>query len=133
MQQPSFEQMNKFFSHARAAMQDYDQISTRFWKKWTEQQLEFLQLCNEYGEREFELWANVKGVPELLAGRLDLAIEFGKKFAERSGAALASFAEAGTEAMRGFEVFKDYWTPAPAEEGVAPPAPAPKAKKAGAA
>ena len=133
MQQPSIEQMNKFFSHACAAMQDCDQINTRFWKKWTEQQFELLQLCNEYGKREFELWAKAKGVPDLLVGRLNLVIEFSKRFAERSGAALASLTEAGTEAMGGLEVFKDYRTPAPAEEDVAPPALAPKAKKAGAA
>lgn len=130
------QQINDFYSKAYAAMQHYGQINTRFWEKCSVHQIELLQLCGEFGEREFELWSNGKGLPELLPAQSSLAMEFTKKFANRCGAALASFTEAGTEAMSAFDVFNGYWTPAPAaeEEGAELPArAAPKAKKAAAA
>ncbi len=135
MQQPSFHQINDFYSKAYTAMQDYAQINTRFWNKCTEQQLEFLQLSREFGEREFELWTNGKDLSGCLAAQSNLAMEFSKKFADRCGAALASCTEAGTETMSAFEVFKGYWTPtsAPEQESTERPPRAPKAKKADAA
>lgn len=134
MQQPSIEQMSDFCSRGYAAIKDYEQINTGFWKKCTEQQLEFLQLCTEYGQREFELWTSGKDGPGLLAAQASVAMEFAKKYADQSRAALTSLTEAGVEATRACGFFKGQWTAAPtAEEAVELAVRAPKVRKAEAA
>jgi hypothetical protein len=113
MQQPGIEQMNKFCSQGYAVMKDYGQINTRFWKKCTEQQLEFLQLCTEYGQRAVDLWTNGKDLPGLIGAQSSIAMEFAKKYADQSRAALTSLTEAGMEATRAYGFPKDQWTAAP--------------------
>ncbi len=113
MQQPSIEQMSDFCSRGYAAIKDYEQINTGFWKKCTEQQLEFLRLCTEHGQREFEIWTSGKDLPGLLAAQSSIAMEFAQKCADQSRAALTSLTEAGMEATRAYGFPKGQWTAAP--------------------
>ncbi|MGH8564426.1 MAG: phasin family protein [Gammaproteobacteria bacterium] len=134
MQQPSIEQTNEFCSQAYAVMKDYRQINTRFWTKYTEQQLDFLQLCTKYGQRELELWTNGKDLPGLIGAQSSLAMEFNKECADQFRALLACLTEARAEAMRTFDSFEGHWPPATAaEEDAKPTVQSPAGKRARAA
>ncbi|MGH8478369.1 MAG: phasin family protein [Gammaproteobacteria bacterium] len=121
MQQPSIEQMNEFCSKASAAMKDYEQINTRFWKKCTEQQLQFLRLCTEFGQREFELWTNGKDLPALTASQAQIAREWVTKMNERCSEGFASLRDTSAEVMALVDPGTGGWMPAPVAEGAAPP------------
>lgn len=121
MQQPSIEQMNEFCSQACAAMKDYGQINTRFWERCTEQQLQFLRLCTEYGQREFELWTNGKDLPALTAGQAQIAREWVTKVTERCSEGFASLRDTSAEVMVLVDQGDGGWMPAPVAEGAAPP------------
>ncbi len=124
--------MNGFCSRAYAAMKDYGQINTRFWTKYTEQQLDFLQLYTKYGRREFELWTNGYDLPGLIGAQSSLAMEFNKECADQSRALLASLTEARAEAMRAFDSFEGHWRPPAraANEDAKPTAQSPAGKRA---
>lgn len=120
MQQPNIEQMNEFCSKAYAAMKDYEQINTRFWKECTERQLQFLRLCTEYGQRELELWVNGKDLPALTASQAQIAREWVTKVNEQCSEGFASLRDTSAEVMA-FDPGNGGWMPAPVAEGAAPP------------
>jgi hypothetical protein len=113
-----FEPFHAFYSAITAALRPFDQPNTRFSGEFTRQQLEFIKLCAELGNREWKLWTSAKNPLEMFAAQAGIAMEFSMKFTDRSCEAIASM----REAMASFGWSKPDLTPMPATEETEPKA-----------
>lgn len=102
MQAEVFEQFNKFYSANCAALKQVDQFNTRLWSECARQQLEFMKLWAELGEREFQVLTGGKSPMDLFTAQPGIATEFSAKFIDYFRDATTSMAGTAREAMAGF-------------------------------
>jgi len=98
-----FEDLNKLWSASYAALQPFDQPNLHIWGELGRKQVEFINLCAEWGNRELQLLMSPKDPLEMFAAQSDVAMEFSTKFAEQSRAAIALMMEAAQESMACFD------------------------------
>ncbi len=111
-----FEPFHAFYSAITTALRPFDQPTLRIWEECGRQQLEFINLCTEWGNREWQVLSHAKSPLELFTAQSDLTVEFSMRLAEHSRYTIGFMTEAMKEAMTSFDWSKSYWTAIPPSE-----------------
>ena len=103
------ESFNEFCATGMSAMKELNEANTHAWREFSEQQLTFIRLCTEMGNREWQLCMSGKDPLELMAAQTHLFSDFSTKCMECTREGTAKMSETLAEAMASFERFKPYW------------------------
>jgi hypothetical protein len=116
MQTYPVEEFQKFWSAHSVALRPLSQSTLRIWEECGRQQLKFINLCTEWGDREWQMLKSAKSPLEMFTAQSAITVEFSMRLAEHSRYTIGCMTEATKEIMVSFGWSKPYWTMMPSSK-----------------
>jgi hypothetical protein len=112
---------NRFYTTAYDALRQWDQVNMRLWRGCTEEQLDWIKLCSDYGSKQWDLLAKSHNNPaELLTAQPRMALEFSISTLGHFHRTRSLITDAADEIKDCLDCFKPIWLWTPATEAAEP-------------